>query len=239
MGLIRFQQRYLSSRRSRKAQCGSELEHTPRAENLAGLSQQNLRVLATGWLHPQRHYDEEECFVPLPKLTFIVDQPRSLRCQICQETQLEVLSDQETLGDSTPSMLPCGHVAGAACLHQYFKRADSKNCPFCRTQLIHNGCGHEVAERLVTRESIHLIPSTIPAGGEIPDYCMDCTKRRFERDARIRLPLIKREFIDARQRYHLSMSVADAIILLEKQEQLETYMLEQHIKQMTEWLRNW
>jgi len=141
---------------------------------------EELHPVRAGWLTREALYQPSESFIPCPKITFIIYKPRNLLCQICHESRLEPRTDRVRPTDRTPSILPCGHVAGLRCLSRWFSHllADGKSpcCPFCRVNLEYPECGHPVPERPVTRENIYLLPPTLQDGGVLPKRCWDCSK---------------------------------------------------------------
>lgn len=201
--------------------------------------------LDAAWANPAYSYSPAECFLPHPKITFLVDRPRGLVCQICKVSSLSVRSERDAGlldDDCTPAVLPCGHVAGARCLEEWFRSGagSRRDCPFCRKRLTYAACGHRVHERRVTQESVHLLPKTLPAGGCLPDRCAECTKRVLKKAAERRYDDTNREFMEARSRYHRTGSAADELLLLVKKDQLENLMLEDlHVMHVNGWLRNW
>ncbi|KAI0403727.1 hypothetical protein F4802DRAFT_275747 [Xylaria palmicola] len=117
-----------------------------------------------------------ESFVPSPKITFLIDKPDDLVCQICQQTPLKMVIGTEHPTPEVTAILPCGHIACHACINFWLASHDS--CPFCRTNMIHAGCGHQVRPRLIGHDTIHAIPETLPNGGKIGDQCSKCAEKQ-------------------------------------------------------------
>ncbi|KAF6840897.1 hypothetical protein CPLU01_00893 [Colletotrichum plurivorum] len=233
-GLGKIQQRYLSTRRHRE---GGD-------EGVSWLKKTFL-PLVSSWLRPHEAETPEagRNFFPSPKVTFLVDQPEDLICQICQHSRL-IFQDRPEPGsrgrycDTVPAIMPCGHVAGARCLSKWFRGHDS--CPFCRRRLVHGACGHRVATRHITGEGIFLIPTTIPEGGHIPDLCMDCYKKALRKTVNVRFEACKRRFTQARSRFLTSNSAVDAGLLMQRKADLENIMFDEyHIRVAGAWLACW
>ncbi|KAK4126215.1 hypothetical protein N657DRAFT_567170 [Parathielavia appendiculata] len=117
---------------------------------------------------------ETSCFVPDPRYTFLFDPtPReNLICAICTESHLSVPWSWAAIRDSNPSLLPCGHVFGHKCLQIWLRTHDT--CPACRFRLKYDLCKHPIPPRRLTRESLLLVPPTIPDGGAVSDQCSWC-----------------------------------------------------------------
>ncbi|KAK7754142.1 hypothetical protein SLS62_003988 [Diatrype stigma] len=143
---------------------------------------------------------EGESFFPTPKVTFMIDRPQGLTCQICQTATLEMpspsspsspSSSSSSSADNTPdsdtravkgrgkrcatvapAILPCGHLGCHDCLEQWVSAHHS--CPFCRQEMRHKGCGHTVGPRAITHRTVHELPRTTAEGGSIGDRCRDC-----------------------------------------------------------------
>ncbi|KAH9993143.1 hypothetical protein F4779DRAFT_637384 [Xylariaceae sp. FL0662B] len=115
---------------------------------------------------------DNETFFPNPKITFLVDCPENLVCQICQETPLRMgLSSHEPEAE-TPAILPCGHLACHNCMSFWLEAHVS--CPFCREYMVHIGCRHQVEPRLIAHDTIGSLPKTLPEGGVISNKCHPC-----------------------------------------------------------------
>ncbi|KAH9908644.1 hypothetical protein F4778DRAFT_718014 [Xylariomycetidae sp. FL2044] len=119
--------------------------------------------------------ENKESFFPLPKLTFLIDQPDDLVCQICQETPLRMARDSASADDATPVILPCGHVGCHFCVSHWLE--NSKSCPFCRKEMTHTGCRHPVQPRLLAHDTIGIIPKTLACGGAVGFNCGKCEAR--------------------------------------------------------------
>ncbi|KAI1318418.1 hypothetical protein F5Y16DRAFT_134651 [Xylariaceae sp. FL0255] len=133
----------------------------------------------------QKEATENESFVPSPKVTFLIDEPQNLICQICQQTNLRIaLTASESGSDESndgeiPALLACGHIACKSCLDSWLEHNDS--CPFCRILLRHTAapscCQHKVQPRLIAHDTIHSLPPTLPNGGKIGDRCHACLEK--------------------------------------------------------------
>jgi hypothetical protein len=156
-----------------------------------------------------------ESFIPCTKLTFLADRaaPGSLMCELCQATHLVVMGVDYGRGshgearqgsakyahrdaasaDSVPAFLPCGHVAGSACLGLWLEEHDS--CPFCRATLRYRKCGHKLAPRPAADvRDMHMLPATVPEGGAIPDRCTECFQAELEVDFQAKWARALQEF---------------------------------------------
>ncbi|KAK2776818.1 hypothetical protein CKAH01_03310 [Colletotrichum kahawae] len=233
-GISKVQKRYLSTRRNRARQ---------REED--SWLKRTFLPLVSSWLRPQDDTAPEvgRCFFPSPKVTFLIDKPEGLICQICQysplafQEQTEIESGRR-YSDSVPSIMPCGHLAGARCLSKWLR--EHNNCPFCRCELTYGQCGHRVPARHVTREEIFLIPTTIPDGGHIPDLCAVCYKDALRVAVQARLQVCEHRFVQARDRFLASNSPSDASLLIRRKADFENIMLDEyHTKATSAWLTCW
>ncbi|KAI0100889.1 hypothetical protein GGR51DRAFT_341570 [Nemania sp. FL0031] len=117
----------------------------------------------------------KECFIPSPKITFLIDKPDNLVCQICRQARLKLAVTAENPEPETTTILPCGHIACYACINHWFERHAS--CPFCRVGLTHKRCGHKVRPRLLAQDTIHTLPETLANQGKIGDKCFKCAEK--------------------------------------------------------------
>ncbi|KAI3317410.1 hypothetical protein HD806DRAFT_514938 [Xylariaceae sp. AK1471] len=122
----------------------------------------------------RKKFTDKESFVPSPKVTFLIDEP-NLVCQICQQTPLKMAVTAETPGPEVPTLLPCAHIFCKSCID--FWLASHNSCPFCRADMIHKGCGHQVEPRLIAYDTIHTLPETLPNGGKIGENCFKCAEK--------------------------------------------------------------
>ncbi|RYP07465.1 hypothetical protein DL764_002472 [Monosporascus ibericus] len=113
-----------------------------------------------------------ESFFPTPKITFLIDEPEGLKCQICLTTPLEMAESSQRPNDRTPVILPCGHAGCGDCMHTWLTAHHS--CPFCRRDMHHKGCGHAVEPRVIAHDTIHSLPRTTAEGGSVGHKCPDC-----------------------------------------------------------------
>jgi hypothetical protein len=231
------QKRYLRTR----ANTQSSTVHQKKADtvlNPISLIRSKILPKFSSWFQPHRCYDPKESFFPFPKVTFLVDEPMKLECQICRQASCQIKSDAEPLDESTFSLLPCGHAACLHCLDKWFKSQDT--CPFCRVDLTYPGCSHKVPARPLTREGLHLLPRTLPDQGHIPTLCAWCLKRILLTKAENRFRQATQEFQAARLRLHRTQAVADEVIMLAKREELETVLRDEvYFKQLSTWLTSW
>ncbi|RYP80411.1 hypothetical protein DL770_006216 [Monosporascus sp. CRB-9-2] len=115
---------------------------------------------------------EGESFFPTPKITFLIDEPEGLKCQICLTTPLEMAESSQRPNERTPVILPCGHAGCGDCMHTWLTAHHS--CPFCRMDMHHKGCGHAVEPRVIAHDTIHSLPRTTAEGGSVGHKCPDC-----------------------------------------------------------------
>ncbi|KAI0109857.1 hypothetical protein F4814DRAFT_461082 [Daldinia grandis] len=120
-------------------------------------------------------FSEEESFFPDPMITFLVDRPANLVCQICKTVTLSVGPLAQTPYDSTPAILPCGHLACHNCLKAWVDT--NRTCPFCRKEMRYSGCGHTLKPALITHDIITTLPKTLSRGGKIGESCRECQDR--------------------------------------------------------------
>ncbi|KAJ3580353.1 hypothetical protein NPX13_g199 [Xylaria arbuscula] len=140
-----------------------------------------------------------ESFIPSPKVTFLIDKPSNLICQICQQTPLKLATAADE--DPDPSMtaiLPCGHICCYGCANLWLTSHDT--CPFCRASMIHPACGHLVRPRLVAQDTIHSIPDTLANGGRLGCLCFECFQRTRRELSLERWTDLAEKYKTARQR---------------------------------------
>ncbi|OTB13174.1 hypothetical protein K445DRAFT_24986 [Daldinia sp. EC12] len=126
---------------------------------------------------------EGQAFFPDPMISFLIDRPKDLLCQICQTTTLSIGPLSHSPDEHTPAILPCGHLACHTCLNAWVSR--NKNCPFCRKEMKYSGCGHTLTPALITHDSIATLPKTIPRGGIIGQNCRGCRDKENKENAYI------------------------------------------------------
>ncbi|KAI2781160.1 hypothetical protein F4815DRAFT_444707 [Daldinia loculata] len=117
-------------------------------------------------------FAEGESYFPDPMVTFLVDRPEDLLCQICQTVTLSIGSMAHTPNDDTPAILPCGHLACHNCLRAWVDA--NRSCPFCRKEMKYSGCGHTLKPALIAHDTITTLPKTLPRGGKIAENCREC-----------------------------------------------------------------
>ncbi|KAK4655703.1 hypothetical protein QC762_304735 [Podospora pseudocomata] len=149
-------------------------------------------------------------YVPDPKFTFLFDPGRhhphhQHTCSICMISPLRILpaTQRQSIynqnNDSVPCVLPCGHIFGQACIRQWMQ--DHDQCPVCRTPMVHELCKHKIRLRPLWKETIWLVPRTIPDGGKIAAFCSTC--EAVERRAVINglMETLGRLYYDAKLRW--------------------------------------
>jgi hypothetical protein len=188
------------------------------------------------WFQPHRCYDPKESFLPFPKVTFLIDEPIRLECQICRQVNCQIKSDAEPLDEPNFSLMPCGHAACSCCrLEKWFKTQDT--CPFCRIKLVYPGCEHAVPARSLTNEGLHLLPRTLPDQGWIPSLCAQCLKARLLTQAEEKFRQATQEFRAARLRFSQTQATADELTMFSKREEFETVIRDEvYFKQLSTWL---
>ena len=124
---------------------------------------------------------EGESFFPNPKVTFLIDEPRNLTCQICLVEPLSMAERADRAGEKAPVILPCGHVACAGCMDSWL--GEHHSCPFCRLAMVHEACGHAVQPRVVAHDTLLALPRTTAEGGRVGTRCRDCKVEVLRADA--------------------------------------------------------
>lgn len=140
---------------------------------------------------------EGESFFPNPKVAFLIDEPRTLQCQICLVTPLVMAGTAKQAGESAPAILPCGHVACTGCIVAWLETQES--CPFCREEMKHSGCGHAVQARIIAEDTVLTLPRTIAQGGRVGSRCHDCRVDALRGEALDRWKLLAEDLKDARR----------------------------------------
>lgn len=159
-------------------------------------------------------------YVPCPKITFLVDKPEDLVCEICLVSKLKFSHDKSSkYTDNTPAMLPCGHVAGYCCLREWLK--ENHSCPFCRLDLNHELCDHYVKARPIYRGNIHELPQTIPEGGRIASQCRGCRRQTSANCTLLLCEGRADRFREARGKFLESRNPADLAEVLIRKASLE------------------
>ncbi|RWA08399.1 hypothetical protein EKO27_g6702 [Xylaria grammica] len=187
------QPRSSDSLRSDASLSGSEEDATSSSKKPRDATA-HLKYLIRGYLKQSRstqfvnddgkkELTNKEYFIPSPKVTFLIDDPRNLICQICQHTPLKLARTVEDAGPEATAILPCGHICCLGCIE--FWLSTHASCPFCRIVMSHAGCGHQVQPRVVAHDTIHTLPETLANGGKIGVLCSKCTERE-RREASIR-----------------------------------------------------
>ncbi|KAL7627349.1 hypothetical protein AAE478_001541 [Parahypoxylon ruwenzoriense] len=141
--------------------------------------------------------DNNESFFPTPKITFLIDRPENLTCQICHTTGLEMAPTADAVEDSTPAILPCGHVACYECLETWLDTNDS--CPFCRKDMVYEVCGHIVQPIPIAHDTISTLPRTLPEGGLVYSSCHSCRDKTVRNASAKRLRDLAVKFKRARR----------------------------------------
>lgn len=231
------QKRYLRTR-------ASKTSPAPQHQNANGTlgcgSWKKTKTLPrfSSWFQPHRRYDPKESFFPFPKVTFLIDEPIEVKCQICHQANCQIKPDAEPLDESTFSLMPCGHAACLQCLEGWFENQGT--CPFCRVDLIYPGCGHRVPVRPLTREGLHLLPRTLPDQGRISNLCARCLKARLLTRAEEKLEQAMEGFRAARLRLHYTKAPTDETIMLNMRDEFETVLRDEvYLKRLSTWLTSW
>jgi hypothetical protein len=204
----------------------------------------HLRPVRAGWFKREGLYQPSESYIPCPKITFLIDKPRNLMCQICYESRLDLRTDRIWLADRTPAILPCGHVAGLRCLKHWFSHLASEGkapcCPFCRVKLEYPECGHTVPERPITRENVHLLPATLQGGGEISNRFWECSRPGLRVVAAELMQARKAAFLEARERALTTGLEEDELILVQRKREFEAAVTERlHVNEVTSRAARW
>ncbi|KAK9424351.1 hypothetical protein SUNI508_13717 [Seiridium unicorne] len=139
-------------------------------------------------------------FIPNPMTTFLIDKAEDLVCQLCQVTPLKLGKRTCRIDDSMPAILPCGHVAGARCLHQWMSTGRDY-CPFDKFSLRHAKCRHLRLPHILDHDSILAVPRTVPSGGAFPDYCKTCRLEQEEVSEIVSVRNLKKRFVEAREAF--------------------------------------
>lgn len=191
--------------------------------------EQLLKPVTAGWLKRNGEYFPSDNFIPLPFITFTIDRPTNLLCMICK---VSVLTVEETCeSDCNPSIMPCGHVAGSACLERCFADADRRivfHCPSCRQSLNHTGCVHRVKERRLTTESIRTLPRTLPYGGKIADTCTECRVDKAQERQREFIESVTAELEAVRKEHEAHPTSESTMLLAGYVEELTDAVASQH-----------
>lgn len=227
--------KYLRSKRSRETPL-TTLKERLRDSKLVTKG----KSLLPSWLQNRQGYDRDESFIPCPKITFLIDRPPTLLCQICRDARFRLRSsaDDGTVNDTTFSILPCGHIAGAQCLETWCNAYGT--CPFCRLELCYPGCGHRVRPRHITHESIHLLPRTLPDGGTIPELCSKCLREHLVIEAGERFATAAHKFRETRRRVQRTGDPGDEQELLGIKGEIETVLRDQvHLRYLSSMLSEW
>ncbi|KAI1386115.1 uncharacterized protein F4822DRAFT_306024 [Hypoxylon trugodes] len=133
------------------------------------------KFLDTGFHEEDTHrrvIPENESFFPNPMVTFLVDQPQNLTCQICLDMPVKLASRDHGGTADLSAILPCGHVGCYHCLIASLEQNSS--CPFCRERLVYEDCRHEVEPIPLTYGNIISLPKTLSKGGVIGKNCRAC-----------------------------------------------------------------
>lgn len=234
----RTQTHWLRSRRAAYAQgvTGEGGEGATKRRKLPFIS--GLRPLLASWLSPARQYNEDECFFPFPKLSFVIGPPPELLCQLCQVSRLTFDRRGEELDDTTFTIMPCGHAFGSQCLGRWLDRQST--CPSCRLRLVYPVCGHLIKPRPLTRDTIHMVPATVPDEGYIPKLCPRCRNAQLKEEAHLRLNVAIHEFREAKKRYVATNELLDGRALLRHKAEIDNVMRDEyHVKCFSDNLSNW
>ncbi|KAI2623719.1 hypothetical protein GGS21DRAFT_533874 [Xylaria nigripes] len=166
----------------------------------------NLKYLVRGFLRQFRAdasasanrklFASREYFVHSPKVTFLIDEPDTLLCQICQRTPLKMAITAALPAPDMTAILPCGHISCYGCIKTWLDEHTS--CPFCRTDLTYTDCSHQVQPRIIAQDTIHTLPETLARGGEIGEQCFGCTEKSLRKISLQRWAALTEDFLSAR-----------------------------------------
>jgi hypothetical protein len=176
--------------------------------------------------------DKQGNYCPYPKIKWIVDTPTDMRCDICTCSVLKFRAPGKQ-SDSTPVVLPCGHVFGLNCLDAYLEDEDVKKapkCPTCRLDLKYELCPHNVNYRVINTDTVHRLPPTIVEGGAIPDQCLDCSVETNRVVAAECLKAFKRSFEKAREKYRETGKDSDKALMLFYKKRLENSYVNEFVQ---------
>ncbi|KAF7552963.1 hypothetical protein G7046_g7254 [Stylonectria norvegica] len=205
------QRKHLRYRRLERNPPPISRQSTQKSHNSGSWIKSKILPLFSSWFQPHRPYNPDESFFPFPKITFLVDRPTDLLCQICRDAHCEIKPDGDNLGDSTFSMLPFS--------------------------LSYPGCGHKIPPRAVTQESVHLLPRTLPDKGHIPQLCAKCLKEDLLTQAKARFEVAVYEFREARRRFHQTRHQKEEEKMLLRREDFETILRDDvYLPQLNMWL---
>lgn len=214
---------------------------------------QRIRPVTAGWIKTNGDYGETDSYFPVPVITFGIDAPTNIICGLCRVSQLRVQGERgddwfgpeaAAATDSTPALMPCGHVAGADCLADVLDTAEpgSWACPFCRMALVYPVCGHRVRHRALTpNQLVSAIPATIPMGGEISHLCPECRLEELQLTTAMSIGVARYELQQARQLYRDTQAEDAALVIVEKVELIEKICGEaaEEAKRIQAGLRTW
>ncbi|KAI1431884.1 hypothetical protein GGR50DRAFT_697594 [Xylaria sp. CBS 124048] len=166
----------------------------------------HLKYLVRGFLRQSRadtttserkkSSSDKESFVPSPMVTFLIDEPDDLICQICQRTPLKMAITAAIPAPEMMAMLPCGHISCHRCISIWL--ANNSSCPFCRTDLAYKSCCHQVRPRLIAQDTIHTLPKTLTKGGTIAERCFGCAQKAQREASLKRWAILAEDFQTAR-----------------------------------------
>lgn len=213
-------------------------EATPNERSVSQL-ESTIRPSSSPSVEPHhRRYDSGEAYFPFPKITFLIDKPRGLLCQICQMSKCKIRSDSHRIRDSTFSILPCGHIAGSRCMASWLN--EKNTCPFCRFGMNYPGCGHKIPPRVMTEQNVHLLPRTLPDKGCIPDLCTECYKESLMVQAKSNFKDAAHDFEEARRQFHETGGVNEEQTMIEKREAFENIMRDEvYLPHLSSWMISW
>ncbi|PSS00646.1 hypothetical protein BD289DRAFT_479340 [Coniella lustricola] len=130
-------------------------------------------------------------FIPCPQITLYclpsaTTTPTALgTCTICHANPLTIFPTDTLFSPTCPSslafssaltILPCGHVACAACIQSSLS-VKPNECPFCRFHFAYELCAHPAKGKIITRKNLLQIPDTVPMGGRVAEQCPECRER--------------------------------------------------------------
>ncbi|KAK4204181.1 hypothetical protein QBC40DRAFT_312383 [Triangularia verruculosa] len=157
-------------------------------------------------------------YIPDPKYTFLFHPHRHTHthtCTICLTTPLSFLPSPLTsspTNDSTPTLLPCGHIFGQSCLRTWL--LSNTTCPVCRSPTLHETCKHPIRLRPIHTDTIWLIPRTVPDGGKIAEFCRPCLQKGRQDVINGLMATLGRLYYDARIKWRKTKRERDRVEMM-------------------------
>lgn len=216
--------RYLRTRRSERYRAQQAQAYVQAQVGGGSWIKRKVLPKLAPWFSPSLPYNPEDSYFPCPRITFLIDKPKMLVCQICRESRCRVKSSKAARNsdDTTFAIMPCGHAAGSQCLKAWLSGHDF--CPFCRAFLTYTECGHAIEPRPLTTEMLYFLPRTVPDNGHVPRKCWECMRQELLAESRPMFGRISLAFQEARRRYHETQRADDEETMLAARERFETVL---------------